>query len=745
LVTRTKTLRALLIAVAALACAPALAPAQGLRAGAARADITPPVGTPMFAYTARSAIAGGHVDRPMQIVADPDQHAYAKSFLPSTGVHTRLQARAIVLEQDGAKYALVQVDLGGIPYALAQEVEKRIAATGIPGERILISATHTHSATGPIWPADNGGYQALGGDFFDPRIFDLTARGIADAILAADGRLRDARVGVGATAVRDASRNRNFDPFRRNADVPQDEAAARAVSIDPTLTVLRVDDAAGRPMAVWSNFAVHETSFGDENLLFSGDNAAFTERIVEEEIQRTRGGPHDVVNVWTNGNEGDISPNGSPSKVGGEDAEHVNSSFASAHLAGRRVAEGVLRAWRDAGTRMTANPELGARRSFVAFDGTMQDGRPVGPIAALGQGGIVAPDGTCAPVEDAAGPGQGRKLPALIGAGVVPSIVPISLWNVGGLGIAALPAEITKQMGERIRTAVDGEGFDRVALAGLTNAYISYTSTPEEYDACHYEGSFTLFGRHQGLRWLHETLRLSGPLLSGRPAPSGAPEPPSLAVASPHDPTPVRETPAAGTVVEQPAARTIRTGRVSFRWNGGDPAVDLRRGEAFVTVQRLVDGRWRTAFTDDGFQDTTERTGRDVWTETVQFAECDPLGTYRIVVDGRADRGDGVQPYQVTSTPFEVGPVTLQAGAPAVENGTARVRVRYPAPAAGSLLALPRLVRTGTVELRATRKRKSRRLIARPEPETGAFAARVPKGWTVDGVISARDGCGNTT
>ena len=34
---------------------------------------------------------------------------------------------------------------------------------------------------------------------------------------------------------------------------------------------------------MWSNFAIHETSFGDENLLFSGDNAAFTERIVEDE------------------------------------------------------------------------------------------------------------------------------------------------------------------------------------------------------------------------------------------------------------------------------------------------------------------------------------------------------------------------------------------------------------------------------------------------------------------------------
>ena len=724
------------LVVIALGCAPASASAAGLKAGAARADITPPVGTPMFAYTARSAIAGGHVDRPMQIVADPDHRHYAKSFVPSKGVHTRLQSRAIVLEQDGEKYALVQVDLGGIPYALTQDVSHRTTPlTGIPEENILISATHTHSATGPIWPADNGGYQALGGDFFDPRIFAITSMGIADSILRADARRQDAKLGVGATALRDASRNRNFGPFRRNPDVPQDEAGARAASIDPTLTVLRVDDAQGRPMAVWSNFAIHETSFGDDNLLFSGDNAAFTERIVESELKKSSG--HDVVNVWTNGAEGDISPNGGPSSLGGEQAEHVNSSFASAHMAGRRVADGILRAWADAGSRMTSRPQIGARRSFVAFDGTRHDGRPVGPIAALGQGGIVADDGTCSPVEDAAGPGQGKKLPALIGTGLVPSIVPISLWHVEGLGVAAFPAEITKQMGERIRTSLDRGGYDRVALAGLTNAYISYTATPEEYDACHYEGSFTLFGRHMGLRWIDEVLKLSAPLLAGRPAPTGAPEPPNTGIGLQNSGIPARQTPAAGTVVAQPAPQTTRTGRVTFRWNGGDPGLEIRRGRAFVTVQRQVDGQWRTAFTDDSYQDTTERTGRDVWTEIVQFTECDPVGRYRIVVEGMADKGDGVKPYRVESQPFEVGAVQLEAGSPTVDGGVARVKARYPAPPAGSLLALPRLVRTGTATLRAG----SELVTAKPD-DTGAFSAPVPEGASVE-LVSLQDGCGN--
>jgi hypothetical protein len=204
---------------------------SNLRAGAAASDITPPIGTPMFAYTARSAIrVGDHFhfdpDDPVgstigsavnsvnglrQILADPDENSYAKSFEPSDGIHTRVLARALVIERNGEKFALVQADLGGLPYALTQDVARRVAATGITGERLMLSATHTHGSTGPIWPADANGYAALGGDFFDPRIFELTAAGIAEAVIQADKNLEPARVGVGTAEVRSASRNREFD------------------------------------------------------------------------------------------------------------------------------------------------------------------------------------------------------------------------------------------------------------------------------------------------------------------------------------------------------------------------------------------------------------------------------------------------------------------------------------------------------------------------------------------------------
>src|SRR3954447_24522579 len=240
-----------------------------LRAGAASADITAPVGTPMFAYTARSRIASPDKNADVvDVLADPDTNLYAKSFVASKGIHTRIVSRALVLQQGATKLALVQADLGGLPYALTQSVLERVRSTGIDGDHLLLSATHTHSSTGPIWPADNLGYAALGGDFFDPRIFEITAQGIAEAILRADHGLQAARAGMATVQVHGASRNREPDPFKLNKDL-----ATSPGSINPDLTVLRVDDRRGRPLGLWSNFAVHPTSFGDGNLDFSGDNA----------------------------------------------------------------------------------------------------------------------------------------------------------------------------------------------------------------------------------------------------------------------------------------------------------------------------------------------------------------------------------------------------------------------------------------------------------------------------------------
>src|SRR5688572_25083552 len=80
-----------LLALGSLPLAPAEEPEPPTwRAGAARCDITPPTGFPMWGYGARKDAA-------------------------SVGVRDRLQARSLVLEADGKRLALVGLDLGRAP------------------------------------------------------------------------------------------------------------------------------------------------------------------------------------------------------------------------------------------------------------------------------------------------------------------------------------------------------------------------------------------------------------------------------------------------------------------------------------------------------------------------------------------------------------------------------------------------------------------------------------------------------
>ena len=99
---------------------PSVASAVELLAGTAKADVTPPLGGPMYGYGAR----GTNV---------------------STGVHDPLYAKAIVLDDGTTKLAIVTLDLGAISAESTANIkEKMKSASGI--ENVLLVASHTHSS-----------------------------------------------------------------------------------------------------------------------------------------------------------------------------------------------------------------------------------------------------------------------------------------------------------------------------------------------------------------------------------------------------------------------------------------------------------------------------------------------------------------------------------------------------------------------------------------------------------------------
>jgi len=80
-----------------------------------------------------------------------------------------------------------------------------------------------------------------------------------------------------------------------------------------------------------------------------------------------------------------------------------------------------------------------------------------------------------------------------------PSVLPVHLVVVGGIAIAAAPAELTTVAGRRLRATVGKALADanvtHTVLAGYANAYSGYVTTPEEYALQDYEGASTHFGK----------------------------------------------------------------------------------------------------------------------------------------------------------------------------------------------------------------------------------------------------------
>ena len=81
---------------------------------------------------------------------------------------------------------------------------------------------------------------------------------------------------------------------------------------------------------------------------------------------------------------------------------------------------------------------------------------------------------------------------------VVAQYVPVQLLRMGQLYLIGIPGEVTIVAGLRLRrtvAAVVGAALEDVLVAGYSNGYIHYVTTPEEYEEQQYEGASTLFGR----------------------------------------------------------------------------------------------------------------------------------------------------------------------------------------------------------------------------------------------------------
>ena len=101
--------------------------------------------------------------------------------------------------------------------------------------------------------------------------------------------------------------------------------------------------------------------------------------------------------------------------------------------------------------------------------------------------------------------------------GSFPTHVPLGQLRIENTWLAFVPAELTVTAGARLNNAVKRAApsvqSDSVVV-GLSNGYIMYVTTPEEYEFQHYEGASTLYGPATA-PWLAQTFAMLARHMNG--------------------------------------------------------------------------------------------------------------------------------------------------------------------------------------------------------------------------------------
>lgn len=215
-----------------------------LRAGTGKRGITPRVGSKLIGYSGR-----------------PEG---------SKGVHDELLARALVLDNGDTTLAICCVELLWLWGKIVGEIRQIVTQhTGIPEGNILVCCTHTHAGAAPHVTED-----------WDTPLVNL----IASAIIEAYESRQPARIGFGFGQLFGYNINRRW--LNRPAD--------------PSVGVIRVDTAEGKPLAVLGNYACHAVVMGYDNYWISGDWPGYSSRLLETELGCTA--------MFSQGGAGDVNP-----------------------------------------------------------------------------------------------------------------------------------------------------------------------------------------------------------------------------------------------------------------------------------------------------------------------------------------------------------------------------------------------------------------------------------------------------
>lgn len=414
------------------------------KAGVAKVDITPWLGL---------SIVGYMNDRKVEAIHDP------------------IHVRALVLDDGANALALAVVDSCAVTRKIMDDAKVRAhAATGVPVENMLFSATHTHSA-----PCTFVGFQSKSDPAYDAF---LTMR-LADAVTLAWNKRVPARIGWGSGAVPDEVFCRRWfmkegaigeDPFGKKNDkvqmnppVGSENLVKPAGPTDPEVAFISVQTAEGKPLGLLANYSLHYVG-GTLGTDISADYYG----VFSDEIGRLLNADDTFLAMMSNGTSGNIN------NISFAVPRPAQPPYAQMKLVADKVAAEVHRALQTL---------------------TYQDWVPLKSVQREISLGVRKP--TPAEVEEAKGllaAAQGRELQGLreiyanetVALADYPDTMPLILqaFQIGDLGIAAIPCEVFAEIGLAIKAQTP---FGKSFTMELANGCNGYLPTEEQHGYGGYE------------------------------------------------------------------------------------------------------------------------------------------------------------------------------------------------------------------------------------------------------------------
>ena len=434
------------------------APDHSLRAGAATADITP------------------QQEWPLPLIGN-------FGYNPADSTHDPLAVRAIVLESGGETIAIAVVDSCYIPQDVADDAKQRASSrSGIHADRILLSATHTHSAppASPMLDWRPGGPPEVQANM--EAYSERLRNGVAQAIADAKSKLQPAELGWGKVDIPEELFNRRWhmkegsippDPFGGTTDKVQMNPPRQSPDLvkpagptDPELYVVSVRSRDGSPLALWATYSLHYVGGVPGGKVSADYFGEFARRIAAS--MRQEGAGDDFVGMLANGTSGDVN------NIDFQNARPPAAPFERIHQVAERVARGAFEAYKAIGHHRQLEIATVERQL------TLQRRKPTVEGYELAKKVVAEPDESKLPRR--AKPYAERAI--ALYEGPDSTAIKLQAIRIGPLAICAIPFEVFTQIGLDIK---EDSPFADTFTVELANGWNGYLPTPEQHELGGYE------------------------------------------------------------------------------------------------------------------------------------------------------------------------------------------------------------------------------------------------------------------